>query len=139
MAMLRIVLSHLQVHVSAHTAGVIFLCGHLLAHFVLSYRRIPNQVLKQILGRSSRSPCFGPDYHVRRCILSLPIQLESLLYGHLPVHFVSAHRSISKPAPKPVPGRSSRGPCFRSYFHVWGCMSLPATGNRCGPYKKRGG
>ena len=40
-------------HVSAHTAGVISLCGHLLVHFVLSYRSIPNLALKQILGRSN--------------------------------------------------------------------------------------
>ena len=124
MAMLRIVLSRFQVHVSAHAARVIFLCGHLLVHFILSHRSIPNPALKQILGRSCRLPYFGPDYHVCRC-MSLPIQLESLLCGHLLVHFVTSYKFIPKLCPKQIRGISSRLPCLGSYFHVCRCMSLP--------------
>ena len=100
------------------------LCSHLLVHFVLSYRFIPKSGPKLTLGRSSRLPCFGSEVHVSRC-MSLPIQLESLLRGHLPVHFVTSYRSILELCPKQILGRSSRWPCFGSYFHFCRCMSLP--------------
>ena len=85
--------------------------GHLLLHFILSYRSIPNPAQKQILGRSSRLPYFGPDYDFCRC-MALPIELESLLCGHLHVHFVTSYKFIPKLCPKQILGRSSRLPCL---------------------------
>ena len=75
------------------------LCHHLLTHFGLSSRSIPKLVPKQTLGRSSRSPCFGSDFHDCRC-MSLPTQLESFLCGHLLVHFVLSYRSTPILAPE---------------------------------------
>ena len=71
------------------------LCSHLLVHFVLSYRFIPKLGSKKVLGRPSRLPYFGSDFHVCRC-MSLPMQLESLLCSHLLVHFVTSYRFIPK-------------------------------------------
>jgi len=101
-----------------------FLCGCLLVHFGLPYRSIPKLVPKQILGRSSRLSCSGPDFHVCRC-MSLLIQLGSFLCGHLRVHCVLSHRSIPKLAPKQILGRSSRLSSFGPDFHVFRRMSLP--------------
>ena len=80
------------------------LCNHLLTHFGLSSRSIPKLVPKQTLGRSSRSPCFGPDFHDCRC-MSLPTQLESFLCGHLLVHCVLSYRSTPNLAPEHIFGQ----------------------------------
>ena len=102
-----------------------FLCGHLLVHFAPSYRSTPTLAPKQLLGRSNRLPRLGSDFHICRCIFFLPIQLESLLCGHLLVHFVFSYRTMPKSAPVQILGRYSRLPRRGSVFHICRCMSLP--------------